>query len=58
MCWYLIFDKVADLKPATLFKKKYQHVFFCKFCEIFKNIFFYRTPPIVVSANGFSAGNV
>ena len=24
-------------------------MFFCEFCEIFKNTFFYRTPPLAVS---------
>ena len=26
-------------------------MFSCEFCEIFKNTFFYRTPPVAPSAN-------
>ena len=33
----------------SLFFKTLAKVFPCKFCEIFKNIFFYRTPPVVAS---------
>ena len=36
-----LFNKVAGLRPQ---------VFTCEFCEIFKNTFFYRTPPIATSA--------
>ena len=25
------------------------NVFSCKFCEVFKNTFFYRTPPVAAS---------
>ena len=45
----LFFNKVAGLKPATLLKKRFWHVFSCKFCESFKNIFYYRTPLVVAS---------
>ena len=35
------FNKVASLKPATLFKKKIlTELFSCEFCEISKNTFF------------------
>ena len=36
---------------ACIFIKKetLAQVFSCKFCEIFKNIFFYRTPPVAAS---------
>ena len=34
----------------TLFKKETQaQVFSCEFCEIFKNTFFYRKPPVAAS---------
>ena len=29
-------------------------VFSCEFCEIFKNTFFYRTPPLASPAQAFS----
>ena len=33
----------------SLFFKTLAKVFSCKFCEIFKNTIFYRTPPVVAS---------
>ena len=40
LCQSLFFNK-ADLSPASLFKKKtLAQLFFCEFCEIFKNTFF------------------
>ena len=35
-----LFHKVAGLTPATLLKENLAQVFPCKFCEIFKIIFF------------------
>ena len=44
LCQSLFFNKAARFRPATLIKKETQtQVFSCKFCEIFKNTFFYRT---------------
>ena len=44
------FDKVASLRPATLLKKEtLAQVFSCEFCEISKNTFSYRTPPMAAS---------
>ena len=40
----LLFNKVAGLRPETLFKKTLAQVFSCEFCEIFKIISFYKTP--------------
>ena len=41
LCQSLFFNKVAFLRLATLLKKEtLAQVFFCKFCEISKNIFF------------------
>ena len=35
------FNKVAGLRPASLLKKRLcAQVFSCKFCEIFKSVFF------------------
>ena len=45
----LFFSKVADLRSAILLKKRVCEVFPCEFCEIFKNIFFYRTLPLTIS---------
>ena len=45
----LFFNKVAGLYPATLLKKRLIQVLSCEFCEISKNNFFYRTPPVAVS---------
>ena len=41
LCQRFFFDKVAGLRPATLFKKEsLAQVLFCEFWEISKNIFF------------------
>ena len=37
------------LKPTNLLKKSLAQVFSCKFCKIFKNTFFYRTPLVAAS---------
>ena len=52
LCQRLLFNKVAGLGPATLLKKKtLTQMFSCEFCEIFKSIFFYRTPSVAASGN-------
>ena len=38
--------------PATLLTKTLAQVFSCEFCEISKNTFSYRTPPVAASATG------
>ena len=38
LCQSLICNKVAGLRPATLFKKRLRQ--FCEFCETFKCTFF------------------
>ena len=44
-------NKVTGLRSATLLKEETPiQVFSCEFCEIFKNTFFCRTPPVAVSA--------
>ena len=41
LCWSLFFNKVADLRSATLTKKETPTQFFsCEFCDIFKKTFF------------------
>ena len=39
--------RVYFLRPATLLEKR--KVFSCDLSEIFKNTFFYRTPPVAAS---------
>ena len=42
--------KLQAWLPATLLKKEtLAQVFSCEFCEIFKNTFFYRIPPVAAS---------
>ena len=45
----LFFNKVAGLRPATLFKKPLAQVFSCEFCGISKNTFSYKTPLVAAS---------
>ena len=49
----LLFNKVAGFRPAeacNFFKKEnLAQVFSCEFCEISKNTFSYRTPPVAAS---------
>ena len=43
LCWSLFLIKFQDWRPTFLFKKRLQtptQVFFCEYCEIFKNSFF------------------
>ena len=41
LCQSLFYNKVAALRPAILLKKEnLVQVFYCEFCEIFKNTFF------------------
>ena len=46
----VFFNKVTCVKPSTVLKRDFDKVFFCEFCEIFKNIFFSKTPPLAASA--------
>ena len=46
-----LFNKVVDLRPATLLKKSLQHIFSCENCEIFKNTFFHRTTLLAACEN-------
>ena len=44
------FNKVAGLRPTILLKKEtLASVVSCEFCEICKNTFSYRTPPVAAS---------
>ena len=46
LCQILFFNKVAGLRPATLLKRVSGTGVSRKFCEIFKNTYFCRTPPV------------
>ena len=42
-----LFNKVAGIQASNFIKKRLlTQVFSCKKCEIFKNSFFYKTPPV------------
>ena len=43
LCWSLFSNKVQALGSTQVLP--------CIFCEIFKNTFFYRKPPVVASVN-------
>ena len=52
LCESLFFNKVAGLRSeaCNLIKKEtLAQVFSCEICEIFKNTFFYRIPPVAAS---------
>ena len=52
LCLKIFLNKVADLRPATLLKKRLREeakVFFCEFCKISKNTYSYRTPQVAAS---------
>ena len=49
LCQSLFFNKVVGLRSETLLKRDSGIEVFCEFCEIFKNSFFYRTPPVATS---------
>ena len=40
LCWSLFLKTLQTCRLATLLKKTPTQVFFCKVCEIFKNLFF------------------
>ena len=47
-----LFNKAAGLRPETTKKEALAHVFSCQFCEISKNTFSYRTPPVAAFVDG------
>ena len=51
MCWSHFLIKLYVWRPAILLKKTPIQVFSCKYCEIFKSIFFYGTPLMTASAD-------
>ena len=49
-CWSIFLIKLQAWRSATLLKRDSNTgVFLCEICEIFKNTFFYRTPPVAAS---------
>ena len=44
------FNKVVGVRLFFIKRKALVQVFSCEFCEIPKNIFSYRTPPVAASA--------
>ena len=68
--WNLEFPFMRRSHPGVFCKKVFlkilqnsqenscARVFTCEFCEIFKNTFFYRTPPVAAFSNGqLTSGN-
>ena len=51
-CQSLFFDKGKGLRPANKTENLVQ-LFSCEFCEIFRNIFFYRKSPVFASLSAF-----
>ena len=50
LCLCLFLIKLLALRAATLLKRVFKtRVFYCEYCEIFKNSFFYRTPLMAAS---------
>ena len=47
LCWCLFLIKLQVWRPETLLTKDSNTGFSCEYCEIFKNSFLYRTPPVV-----------
>ena len=50
LCQSLYFNKVADLAGNFIKIETLVQVFSCEFCEICKNTFSYRLPPVAASA--------
>ena len=58
LCQGLFLNKVAGLRPVTFPKKEtLAQVFSCEICEITKNTFFYRAPPVAASKSVFKRIN-
>ena len=41
--------RVSFFKKKSVKKETLAQMFSCEFCEIFKNNYFYRTPPVLAS---------
>ena len=52
LCQSFFFNKVTNLRPATILKKEtLTQVSCCEFCKNFKNTFFIRIPLLTASVN-------
>ena len=49
MCLSLFLIKLQAFGPATILNETPKQVFSCEYCEIVKNSFVYRTPPVATS---------
>ena len=45
VCWRLSYNKIAGLACNFIKRETTTQVFSSKFCEIFRNTFYYGTPP-------------
>ena len=54
-CWSLILKNLKAERLQFHKKKTPTQVFSCEPCEIFKNTFSYRTPPVTASASPAAA---
>ena len=53
LCWSLFLIKVSGLRPATLLKRRLQHMFFpVNFAKFLRTHFFYRRPLVSSFVNG------
>ena len=48
---------IRVLKACNFTKKRFQHVFSCEHCEIFKNTYFNRTPLLAASVSLIKVNN-
>ena len=53
LCQSFFFNKVAGKAYTFIEKETLAQVFSCEFCEISKNTFFDRTPPVTASVDTF-----
>ena len=51
LCQSLFFNKVTGQAYSFIKKEILAQVFSCEFCEISKNTYFYRTPPVAASVH-------
>ena len=47
LCWRLLLIKLLAWGPVISLKETSTQVISCEICEVFKNTFFYRTPPVI-----------
>ena len=51
LCWSLLLLKLKAFRSATLLKENPTLMFFCKYCEIFKNVYFEKHLQTTAFAN-------